>query len=389
MASSEPGLDDTETAFRHESTLGLLKRFLTFAGMSSPGLNGLVQKLVVRNLGNPLGRFFVRWSFDLFLAGEDLRGCRKTLDHLAKYRAQGILDFMAEGEDNEAGRERTAREIARTLEFCGRGGVRFAACKPSGLMDVEVLRKVAAGTPLSPDEETRHRAGFDRLSRLADLAAERGVRLFVDAEWIFMQGEVDRMVVELMARHNRTRPVVYHTLQMYRRDRLDYLEEILARSRREGWWFGLKLVRGAYLDFERANNDPDPIHASIEDTHRAYDRAVDRCLDELEHVAVVVATHNRASIQHTLDELDRRGLARDDERVEVSQLLGMSDALTFNAARMGVRSHKYLPYGPLDEAVPYLIRRAQENTAITKDSARELGSVSRELVRRFRTRLGA
>lgn len=378
-----PDLTDTQVAFRHESSFNLLRRFVTFQAMSMPALNRLAQEFAIRNAGNALGRFLLGWSFDLFLGGEDLRGCRKVMDHLTRYRARPILDFLAEGADTPAGRDRTAKEIARTIEFCARNGVDFAACKPSGLMDVEVLRRKQAGMELTPEETRTFEAGKARLGELARRAAEREVKLFVDAEWCFMQDEVDAMVEDLMREHNTRRPVVYHTLQMYRRDRLGYLDRLVERSEREGFIIALKLVRGAYMEFERAENPIDPIHPTLEETHRAYDRAIDVCLENTARVAMVVATHNRRSIEHTFAGMRRCGIPNDTEHVEVAQLFGMSDHLTYNAASVGARAHKYLPFGPLEESLPYLVRRAQENTAIGKDTTRELAVIRHELRRRL------
>lgn len=383
MSEARSPLVDTRTAFRFESTPNLLLRLATFFAMGVPWLNALAQRLAVSQVGNPLGRFVVGFGFDLFLGGTDLRGCRRTLDHLQRYGSKGILDYMAEGAPTEPGRDAIARELRRTLEFCARNDVPFAACKPSGLMDLEVLRKVQAGAALDEAEARRYAAGRERLAGLCQLAEDRGVQLFVDAEWCYMQGAADELVEDLMRRHNRRRPVVFTTVQMYRKDRLAYLEGLLEEAARDGWILAVKLVRGAYMEFERENTRPDPIHPDIDSTHAAYDAAVEACLDAIDRCALVVATHNRRSVEKTLRGMAERHLEPSDPRVAFAQLFGMSDHLTFNVARLGGQALKYLPYGPLEEAVPYLVRRAQENSAISRESAREQHVVRAELWRRL------
>lgn len=375
--------EDAAPAFRHESLWGLLKRWCAFRAMGFPRLSGLIQTFAVGQVGHAPGRALVRFIFDLFLGGDDLEACVPVVARLRAYDSDAILDYLVEGEASEAGRDSTLLELTRTMAFASRRGVPFVACKPSGLMDLEVLRKLTLGTALDPDEETRRKAGFARLSELAKLATRLDVRLFVDAEWVYMQAPVDDFMVELMRRENRDRPRIFTTLQMYRKDRLDYLRATLALSRKEGWHFAAKLVRGAYMELERATNPVDPIYPTIEDTHRAYDTAVAEMLDALDHAAVVVATHNPASVLATLEGMRARKIRYSDPRVSFAQLLGMSDPLTFQAAGLGCRSYKYVPYGPVQEAVPYLVRRAQENTAIERESTRELEFVARELRRRL------
>lgn len=377
-------LDDTAPAFRHEGLPTLLLRALVFWGMGRRRLSRLVERVLLANVGNPLGRALASVSAQLFMGGDTLDDCRAVLTHLGKYQAMGILDYLVEGDESPAGRDATRDTILETLDFAALNGVPYAACKPSGLMDLPVLAKVQTRAPLTPDERREYDAGVARLDALCARAAARGVRLFVDAEWVYMQAAADEIVLEMMRRYNRERPVVYTTLQMYRTDRLAYLEHLLGLSADEGWTLALKLVRGAYMDFEREKNPIDPIHPTVEATHRAYDAGLDRCLDALGHCAVVVATHNRRSVGHALAGLAARGIPLEDPRVEFAQLLGMSDMLTYNVAAMGAQGYKYIPWGPIDEAVPYLIRRADENKSLGDETTRELAAVLREIRRRIR-----
>lgn len=384
MPAFDPAkLDDTRTAFRHESLANLLWRAAVFWGMGRERLSALLEHLLLANIHNALGRTLASGSARLFLGGGNLEDCRRVLEYLGRYQAQGILDYLVEGEDDPAGRDSIRDVILETLDFCGGADVPYVACKPSGLMDVQVLGKVQAGAELTPEERTAYDAGVKRLDALAARAAARGVRLFVDAEWCYMQDAVDDIVLDLMRAYNSEGPVVYTTLQMYRIDRSAYLDELLELSAREGWTLALKLVRGAYMEYERESNPIDPIHPTLEDTHAAYDAAITSCLNALERCAVVVATHNKRSVAGTLLGLEKRGVPFDDPRVEFAQLLGMSDTLTFNTASLGAKSYKYVPWGPVDEAVPYLIRRAQENKSVRSGMGRELEAVTAELRRRL------
>lgn len=376
-------LEDTRVAFRHESLLRLVHRAAVFTGMGIPPFSRAMQRLVVANVGNPLGRLMTSLSAGLFMGGETLEECGQILDHLRGYRARGILDYLVESDESPSGREETLRKLLETIRFSSRSGVPYAACKPSGLMDLAILGKVQAGADLTPEEAAEFQAGRGRLDLLCDEASRHGVRLFVDAEWVYMSEPVDEMVLAMMRKYNRERPVVYHTLQMYLRRSPAYLAELLELSRQEGWTFACKLVRGAYLDHERSQNPIDPTCPDLATTHRNYDQAVSTCLDHLDHCAVVVATHNVRSCREALRIMAERDIPLSGSGVEFAQLLGMSDLLTYNLADHGAEGFKYIPFGPREKAVPYLVRRAQENSAATADSARERDTIWREIRRRL------
>jgi proline dehydrogenase len=380
----DPGrLDDTETAFRHEGLPRLIHRALVFTGMSLRPLSSFMQRVVVANVSNPLGRILTHFSARLFMGGETLNQCRRVLQKLARYRSKGILDYLVESDESPTGRDDTCQHILDTLRFASQNEVPYAACKPSGLMDLAVLGKVQAGEDLTPEEEHEFKECRARLERLGDAATHLGVRLFVDAEWVYMTEPVDDLMIALMRRFNRERPVIYTTLQMYLQESPAKLHRWLELSQEEGWIFACKLVRGAYLEHERETNPIDPTCPTLEATHRNFDTAVTTCIEHLDHSALVVATHNQNSVLHTLKLMAERDVPLAGGRVEFAQLLGMSDLLTFNLAAMGAEGYKYIPYGPREKAIPYLVRRAQENSAATDDSTRERDTIWREVWRRL------
>ena len=376
--------DDTEQAFRHQSTLELCRRGFVLWTMGRPMLAAMGQRAILDNIQNPLGQLLCHLGFELFIGGQTLKDVGRSLDDLARHQVGGIIDYLVEGGTRAKIHQETLQQVLKGIAFASAHAARpVVACKLSGLADIDVLRRAQAGEVLGTQAQRSLEAARERLFKLCQAAAKQDVTLFVDAEYIDTQTLIDDWCLAAMREFNRARPVVYTTLQMYRKDRGAYLEELMALARREAWWLGVKLVRGAYLEHERTHNQPDPIHERIEDTHRAYDQAVARCIAERERVAVNIATHNRVSVERAVELVRAEGIALDDPRVGFSQLKGMGDFLSFPLAALGARVAKYLPYGPLHEAVPYLIRRQEENTAIKGQSTRELEILRKELYRRL------
>jgi proline dehydrogenase len=212
----------------------------------------------------------------------------------------------------------------------------------------------------------------------------------VDAEESWLQGAIDELVEGLMAEVNKERPILYTTVQMYRRDRLEYVQGLLRRMR--GYKPGIKLVRGAYVEKERRHAAeygwPDPIHPDKVSTDIAYDQALMLCLEALSEVGLCVATHNRTSCMKAAQYVIMEGIDRQHPHLSFSQLYGMADPLSFGLAKAGFRVYKYLPFGPLRRAFPYLSRRAEENSSLSDQSGRELRWISEELERRRKRKSG-
>jgi proline dehydrogenase len=213
--------------------------------------------------------------------------------------------------------------------------------------------------------------------------AETGGRVFIDAEETWLQPAIDQLALDEMRRHNGSRTVVFNTVQLYRHDRLAYLQGLTEVAEREGWHLGVKLVRGAYMEKEREraalHGQPSPIQPDKASTDRDFDAALKWCVDHIDQMAVCNGSHNVASNALLCRLMEEKGLGVGDERVWFAQLLGMSDPISFNLAAHGFNVAKYVPYGPIREAVPYLIRRAEENTSVAGQTSRELQLLRQEI----------
>ena len=381
--------DDTEVAFAGRSNLDLRRAYLLFRVLGQPGLVALSKPFTqlafaLRLPIEPLIRISL---FRQFVGGESIRACEDTIAALATYGIGSILDYSAEGQADEAGFDRTRDELLKVIDRSAADArIPFAVFKPTGLGRAELLEKASRWDSLNPSE----RAEFDRFKvRFGEICARAvaaGTPVMVDAEESWLQPAVDQLVLEMMQLHNRQRAMIWNTVQMYRSDRLDYLKDLLAIARRDGFGVGLKLVRGAYMekerDFARQHGLPSPIHPSKAATDQAYDAAVAHCLNDIDRVSFCCGSHNEASNRLLMQGMADRGLARDDSRIWFAQLLGMSDHISYNLARAGYKVVKYVPYAPIRDLVPYLMRRAEENSSVAGQSPRELALLQQEMKRR-------
>ncbi|MFM8268921.1 MAG: proline dehydrogenase family protein, partial [Pseudomonadota bacterium] len=281
----------------------------------------------------------------------------------------------------------TERELLSTLNLAAQTtSIPFSVFKVTGLARFELLEKLHAKLPLTEIELPEWDRSRQRVRRIIEKASHLKVRVLIDAEETWIQDPIDSLVEELMREFNQKDVIVYHTLQMYRSDRLSYLNRLLQDSQSKGYRLGIKLVRGAYMEKERKRakdlGHASPIQPDKAATDAAYNEALKILIKHIEHVSVFSGTHNEESTQLLVDLLLDSGLSAKDERVYFSQLMGMSDNLTFNLAEKGFKAAKYVPYGPVRELTPYLIRRAQENSAISGQTLRELDLITRELKRR-------
>ncbi|KAJ1661460.1 hypothetical protein GGF38_003618 [Coemansia sp. RSA 25] len=363
---------------------------------------GLLRAMEHLRLGWLSGAVVRRTFFAWFCAGETEREIVQTMRRLQGAGIGAILDYSAEadlGADTDTRAQANvradalAKEYLHSVQMAAQGHGAFVAVKITGLADPGVLFRVSDGTADAADA-----ADFERLLARAravvQAAGAHGVRVMIDAEHSYFQPAIDRVAAVLQREANASRAVVFNTYQMYRVDALERMRADYAQAQREGWRFGAKLVRGAYMELEReraaALAQPSPIHATLEDTHAAYDAAAAFLVGEIagqaQHPpAVFVATHNNASIERVLQQLRRLG--RSDDGVMFGQLLGMQDATSYALAAMGASVYKYVPYGPLHEVMPYLVRRAQENSAVAHAIRAEAAHAAKELRRRASERL--
>jgi proline dehydrogenase len=380
---------NTEVAFITKTDGQLRKAWWLFKAVSFPRLVKAGKALL--GLAGAL-RFPVRWLlkptiFSHFCGGETLEECAPVVERLAAHNVRSILDYSVEGTESDEDIAAAMDETLRAVRHAAADrNIPFAVFKPTAFAPFEILEKAAAGT-LETVEEKAESAKFDeRLETLFRAAWEGGEAIMIDAEETWIQSTIDDIVTAMMERYNRQKAIVYNTLQMYRHDRLDFLERALAAAEKGGYFLGIKLVRGAYMEKERARaaelGTPSPIHPDKAATDKAYDDALAFCVRHIDRISLFNGTHNEASCLHLMDLMRRAGLEPADPRIYSSQLYGMSDHISFNMARAGYNVAKYIPYGPVKHVLPYLIRRAEENTAVAGQTGRELRLIEEELERR-------
>ena len=381
--------NNTQLAFRARSDKKLKRDYWLFRLVDSPFLTWIGPKLlnVAFAINLPVKGIVKRTLFQLFCGGESLTETVETSKYLASFGVKTILDYSVEGEKTEAGFDATCEEIGKTLIHGGKyDEVAFCACKVTGMASIDLLEKKQSGAALTEQEEADFARVKERMDTLARLAGENNTPLFIDAEESWMQDVIDVLAEELMEKYNQERAVVYTTAQLYRHDRLAYLKMLVDRSKERGYVLGIKLVRGAYIEKEtqRAKDMgyENPMQPNKPATDRDFDDAVRFTLDHLDHVAVCVGTHNENSSLLVTKILAEKGLPVNHPHVWTAQLLGMSDHISFNLADPGYNVAKYLPYGPVKAVMPYLIRRAEENTSIKGQSSREVELLAREVKRR-------
>jgi proline dehydrogenase len=385
--------NDTAIAFRAKSDSELRRSYRLFRMMESPWLVRLGTRAISVALKThlPVETAIRRTLFRQFCGGETIAECSRTIGELARFRVGTILDYSVEGSGSETELDATCREICGTIELAHHNpNVPFCVFKMTGIARFELLEKSAAGMALSTAEQAEWKRARGRVESICALAHRHGVRVFIDAEETWIQGAIDALATEMMERFNRERALIYNTLQMYRRDRLAYLHDSFGAAQAKGYFLGIKLVRGAYLEKERdraaARKTESTLFSEKVATDLSFDSALDYCVPRLERIALCAGTHNESSCRRLIDLMHRHAVAKQDPRVYFAQLLGMSDHLSYNLADAGYGVAKYVPYGPVRSVLPYLFRRAEENTSIRGQSGRELSLLTQELVRRRRLR---
>ncbi len=381
--------ENTETAFKDRDNKSLKKAYWLFKMVGSPFLvkvGSLLLKLV-RFLRLPVEWLLKPTIFDHFCGGETIDECDETIHRLGKYGIMTILDYSAEGKEEEAEFEYTRRQILSTIDkAAGEKRIPYAVFKPTGLAGFSLLEKVQSGQPLSDREEEALAKARARFESICTHGADRNVPVMIDSEESWIQDVVDGVVEDLMVRYNKDRPMVYNTLQMYRHDRLSYLQRSVVQARQKGFFPAFKLVRGAYMEKERRRAKKtgcqSPVYPARELTDKAFDEAVAILLSQIEDVAVCVATHNEISCVKTADIIHTRSIPKDHLHISFAQLLGMSDHISYNLSSAGYNVCKYVPYGPVKTVIPYLIRRAEENTSVAGQTSRELFLIKKEIKRR-------
>lgn len=329
--------------------------------------------------------------FRHFFAGEAIADCDTMRQKLARFGVGAIFDYAVEGAGDEPSFRASYEEILRTIPVAAEQQPGFAVFKMTALCSPSLLNKMSAGASLTPGEERALELLRKRIDHIAHECYDKNTAVLIDAEESWLQKAIDQLSWELVTTYNRLRPTVYLTFQMYRKDRLAYLQELSQKAKDAGCFLGVKLVRGAYLEQENRRaasmGIPSPIHQSKQDTDRAYDQGVRFCIENQGHIALFLGTHNIPSSLLLAELLTSKEYKPNPLAPPVfSQLLGMSDFLTFNLAKYGFKTYKYIPYGPIRESIPYLIRRAEENSAIDSQLPLERKLVCAELRQRKKQR---
>ena len=381
--------NNTEIAFSAKTDHELNKAYLLFAGMNNNIITKLGTKTVklALNLNLPIKKLIKNTVFQQFCGGENIKSCENTIQKLAKYNIKTILDYAVEGAENEESFDHTCAEILRTIDKAkNTKNIPFSVFKPTGLASKQLLEKIQNKQPLTAEEQKAYDNIRDRFFRISKKAYDTNVRLFIDSEDSWYQDPIDELVYEMMREFNQKKPVVYNTYQFYRKGMVDNLRKAFHYAATHNHYLGVKLVRGAYMEKERERAEnlgyPDPILPTKEDTDKSYDEALRFCVDNKQRVAVCSGSHNENSNYYMMLLMDKYGVKKNDENFYFAQLYGMSDHISFNLARNGYNVVKYVPYGPVKAVMPYLFRRAEENTSIAGQSSRELSLIKSEIQRR-------
>ncbi|MFN5620499.1 MAG: proline dehydrogenase family protein [Flavobacteriales bacterium] len=385
----QPSFDNTEIAFGGKSNAELKRALWLFKLIGNPLLvkTGKVLTHMALTLRIPIGWAIKGNIFKQFCGGETISECRNATQGLSKFNIGTILDYSVEGKENESDFENTKAETILTIEAAAKDpGIPFCVFKVTGIARFSLLEKVNAKEPLTDQEVLEWQRVRDRVDTICSHAAKLEVPIFIDAEDSWIQDAIDDLANEMMEKFNAQKAIVYNTIQLYRHDRLAFLKESFKTAETRNYYLGVKLVRGAYMEKERSRSQSlgyrDPIQPDKASCDRDFDLAVAFCLDNINRISICAGTHNEQSSMMLATALDNRGIMRDDKRVFFAQLYGMSDHLSFNLANAGFNVAKYLPYGPIREVIPYLIRRAQENTSVKGQTGRELALIQREMKRR-------
>ncbi|MDX1316875.1 proline dehydrogenase family protein [Xanthomarina gelatinilytica] len=387
--STKQLFDNTEIAFSLKSNSELNRAFLLFKMISYEPLvkvgKTLTNFAIKANL--PVDSVIRATVFDHFCGGVNEKDCLPVIDAMYEKGVSSVLDFSVEGKEVESFFDSAMQKTLEIIEFSqNKEAMPIAVFKPTGFGKPYLYEKKSEGQPFTADEQEQWNRIEERYDRVCKLAKEKDVELLIDAEESWMQQAVDDLVTNMMQKYNTEKPIVYNTLQMYRHDRMAFVKAQLEHAKANGYYLGYKIVRGAYMEKENERaikkGYPTPICESKAATDENFNAAAKFILDHLDTISLFAGTHNEASSYLILDLMKEKGIAKNDNRVWFGQLYGMSDHISFNLAHLGYNVAKYVPFGPVKDVLPYLIRRAEENTSVAGQTGRELMLLTKEKARR-------
>jgi len=387
--------ENTQNAFAYKSTRDLKKAKFLISVIQNPIMVSLATKATpfLMKIGFPINGILRNTVFKQFVGGETLEESARTAKLLASYGVQVILDYGVEAKEGEANFDIVTSHIIESIDFAAtQSNIPFVSVKLTGIASHLLLEqlneapRLRSGIHDSESENAAWQRVRERMYAICDVAQEKGVGILLDAEETWIQDPIDRLAIELMSAYNKEKVVVYNTYQLYRNDRLHFLQLSHDIAKKGGFILGAKLVRGAYMEKERARalklGYPSPININKEATDKDFDAAAKYCIENKETISLLLATHNEESNLAIANAMENLGLSKNDEKVHFSQLYGMGDHITFNMAVAGYNVSKYLPFGPIKEVIPYLMRRAEENTSVNGQTNKELVMLKKELARR-------
>ena len=387
--SGMPDFNNLEQAYAHLNSGELRRARILFqtVGNAKMVAVGKVLMQVALALRIPIGWAIRPTIYSHFCGGESIAGCEARVEKLFDSGVHTILDYSAEGKESEDELNETYDAITQAIKATNQDKRHaFSVFKVSGIAPTVILELVSAGKDLSPEQNDAWQRVRTRVNNLCKEAAKMQTPIFFDAEESWLQSAIDLLAEEQMQLHNQTQALVFTTVQLYRHDRLAYLKELTHKAKEGQFRLGIKLVRGAYMEKERLRASkmgiPSPIQPDKAATDHAYDAAIAWCVEHVDMVSICAGSHNEESSLYLCSKMEESSIEPGDQRVWFAQLLGMSDPISFNLAASGYNVAKYVPYGPIRETIPYLIRRAEENTSVAGQSSRELELIRREFKRR-------
>ncbi len=390
-ASIDPSIsfDDTAIAFKHKTDAELFLSYIIFKLTKNPFLVKILSKVakITLALGLPVKSIIKATVFKQFCGGEKKEEYTKVISELGQASIGTILDYSVEGSEDEASFENTKQKLLGLIEQSKSDpNIPCTCMKMTAIASLELLEKISSKKVLSQNEQLEWDKIQERLDMICRASFKADKPIYIDAEETWIQEPIDRMVETMMAKYNKKRAIVFTTLQLYRWDRNDYFEGLIKAARSESYKLGIKIVRGAYLEKERERaalmGYRSPINDTKEDTDHEYNKSVEIFISNIDVVEICVGTHNEDSCKLLARYMANNQLANNHPHIYFSQLYGMSDTISFNLSNAGYNVSKYLPFGPVESTLPYLTRRAEENTAIAGQMSKELEIIEKERKRR-------
>lgn len=379
--------DNTENAFKAKTNADLNRSYWLFKMVGNPSLVNVSAKLAPIGLNIGFKGLIKATIFKQFVGGETIKECDKTIAELGKFNIGTILDYSVEGKESEADFDACCKETIETIHKAKDDKhIPFCVFKVTGMARFDLLVKVSSNEILSDIEIKEYEKVKQRVHLICSEAHSANQAIFIDAEESWIQPAIDDLANNNMLLFNKEKAIVYNTFQLYRKDRLDFLKTTIANAKQHHIHVGAKLVRGAYMEKERIRakekNYPSPINDTKEDSDIHYNLALLECVKNIDMMGLCAGTHNENSSLYLVELMNKYAISNNDKRIFFSQLLGMSDHISYNLALSGYNVSKYVPYGPVKEVLPYLIRRAQENTSVKGQTGRELSLIIKEKNRR-------